>query len=70
MKRLAVGAALVVAASFGTLAAPASAAPACSSLFCFSYGPSSATVWTNIGLVSGTVTVQSPVLGLVPLPPR
>lgn len=68
MRRLAGATVLAAAASVGALATPAAAATTCSSLFCFQYGPTSATAWTNLGPVSGSVTIQLPQLAIAPLP--
>ena len=59
---------VLVAASVGALAAPAAAATACSYLFCYEYTPTSATAWTNVGPISGTVTLQTPLFVLLPPP--
>ena len=66
MKKLAAAVVLAAAALIGTTATPAGAATTCSSLFCYQFGPSSGTVWTNLGPLSGSVTVQSPVWAIVP----
>ena len=66
MKKLVVGALVTVAVLGGTLAAPAAAAPQCSTLFCYQYGTSSGTVWTNVGPLGASVTVQAPVWAIVP----
>jgi hypothetical protein len=64
MKKLVAASVLAAAALIGTLATPVGAATPCSDLFCYQYGPSSGTVWTNLGPLS--VTVQSPVWAIVP----
>jgi hypothetical protein len=66
MKKLAVAVVLAAAASMGTLATPAGAATTCSYLFCYQHGSTSGTVWTNIGPLSGSVTLQSPIWAIVP----
>lgn len=65
--KLAVGLALAAATSAGALATPAVAATTtCSYLFCFQAGSTSGTVWTDVGPLQTTVTVQSPVWAIVP----
>lgn len=66
MKRLAAAVALTAAALIGMLDTPAGAAPTCSTLLCYQYTPSAGTVWTNLGPISGSLTVQSPVWAIVP----
>jgi hypothetical protein len=66
MRNLAAAVVLAAAALVGTLAAPAGAATTCSSLFCYQHGSTSGTVWTNIGPLSGSVTLQSPIWAIVP----
>jgi hypothetical protein len=66
MKKLAFSVVLAAAALMGTLAVPAGAATTCSYLFCYQYGSTSGTVWTNIGPLSGSLTLQSPIWAVVP----
>jgi hypothetical protein len=65
MKKLAFSVLFAAAALMGTLAMPAGAATTCSSLFCYQYGSTSGTVWTNIGPLSGSVTLQSPLWAIL-----
>ena len=66
-KRLATVTVLAAAVWVGALATPATAATTCSTLFCYQYGTNSVTTWTNIGPLGGSITVQSPVWGILPL---
>ena len=65
-KRLAAATVLAAAAWMGALATPAGAASSCSLLFCYQYNSTSGTVWTNVGPLAGSVTVQSPVWAVLP----
>jgi hypothetical protein len=69
VKKLAAATALAAAVSVGMMAAPSGAATPCSQLFCYQFGVNSATVWTNLGPLGGSVTVQAPVSGILPLAP-
>jgi uncharacterized membrane protein YdjX (TVP38/TMEM64 family) len=69
MRKLAAAVVFAATALIGTLATPAGAATTCSSLLCYRYGPTSGTVWTNIGSLSGSVTLQSPLWAIVPPSP-
>jgi hypothetical protein len=66
MRKLAAAVVLATVPLLGTLATPAGAATTCSQVLCYQYGPSSGTVWTNLGPLSGSVTVQSPVWAILP----
>jgi hypothetical protein len=65
MRSVAAAVVLAAAALGGTLAAPAGAATTCSPLFCYQHGSTSGTVWTNIGPLSGSVTLQSPLWAIL-----